>query len=101
LHAQQQRGQLKTAFDIVRKDALFDSIVDSPDATLVAERGVKATFHFVYPQESALQAIFNSLADGKTKLPEFAVLPVTEAREAHLVSETRRTRGKTVLKIEF
>jgi hypothetical protein len=101
LHAQQQRGELKTAFDIVRKDAQIVSIVDSPDQALAAARGVKATFHFVYPQGAALQAIFNSLAAEKTKLPEFAVLPVTEAREAHLVSETLRSRGKTVLKIEF
>lgn len=92
---------LKTAFDIVKKDAQIVSIVDSPDATLAAARGVKATFHFVYPQGAQLQTIFNSITEGWTQLPAFSVQPVTEARKAHLASETHRTRGKTVLKIEF
>ena len=92
---------LKTAFNLVRKDAQIVSIVDTPDASVAKSLGIKATFHFVYPDGSSLQNIFTSLADGRTKLPEFRVLPVTEARKAHLASETHRTRGKTVLKIEF
>ena len=92
---------LETAFDVVRKDAQIVSIVDTPDAAMAAARGVKATFHFVYPQGSSLQNIFASLADGRTKLPEFTVLPVSDARNAQIASETHRTRGKTVLKVEF
>lgn len=92
---------LKSAFEIVKKGAQIVSIVDSPNADLAAAKEVRATFHFVYPQGSALQAIMDGLKSGQTKLPQFTVLPVTEARKAHAASESHRTRGKTVLKIEF
>jgi len=92
---------LQGAFDVVKKGAQIVSIVDSPDAAKAAERAVKATFHFVYPTGRLLQTIFNSLEAGQTKLPEFRVMPVTDAQIAHNASETHRTRGKTVLKIEF
>jgi NADPH2:quinone reductase len=92
---------LKAAYDIARAGGQIVSIVDSPDAALAKARGVNATFHFVYPSGGQLLHIFTGLADGKTRIPEYRVLPVTEARAAHLGSETHRTRGKTILKIEF
>lgn len=92
---------LNVAFDVVKKGAQIVSIVDSPDASKAADHAVEASFHFVYPKGSLLQTIFNALASGQTKLPEFRVMPVTDAQLAHKASETHRTRGKTVLKIEF
>ena len=91
----------QTAFTAIKTGGQFVSIVDSPNAEQAEAAGIKANFHFVYPEGNQLQGIFDRIRDGVTKVPAFTVLPVTDAVKAHQASETHRTRGKIVLKITF
>jgi NADPH:quinone reductase-like Zn-dependent oxidoreductase len=92
---------LTAALKLVKRGGQVVSIVDSPDQALAEAKGIKAVFHFVHPDGTALQNIFANISTGKTKVPSYSVLPVTQARNAHISSESHRTRGKIVLKISF
>ena len=90
---------LKHAYNLVKAEGKLVSIVDQPDPH--ATQSYKANFHFVYPNGEQLKKIFESIDSHKIQLPNFKVMPISAAREAHTESESHRTRGKIVLSVAF
>jgi len=65
--------------------------------TLAADRGARVQGMLVHPDSAALKQIA-ALADAGVVKPMLdTVLPLAEARRAHELGETNRTRGKIVL----
>ena len=89
------------ALKLVKRGGQVVSIVDSVEPALAESQGIKATFHFVYPDGKTLQNIVDGITSGKTKIPAYKVLLVTDARNAHVASEAHHTKGKTILRIKF
>lgn len=92
---------LAQAWPLLKNGGQLVSIVETPSEDLAKRHGVKAVFHFVSPDGAALQAIVDGIASGATKLPAYQVRSVKDAVDAQVQSETHRTRGKVVLKIDF
>jgi NADPH:quinone reductase-like Zn-dependent oxidoreductase len=54
---------------------------------------------FVQPSATQLTELANLVDSGKLKPVVETVLPLSEARRAHELSQTGRTRGKIVLRV--
>jgi len=73
-----------------------------PDAETVAaarERGIHTGFTLVEPDRAGMLAIAELVEAGKLRVEIADVLPLSEARRAHELGETRRTTGKLVLRV--
>lgn len=90
---------LKKSFDVVKRGGTLVSIVETPDLALAENSGIRSGFIFVEPNDQQLQKIGELIASKKIKLPEITIMPLEQAAEAHLKSQTQRTLGKIVLKI--
>jgi NADPH:quinone reductase-like Zn-dependent oxidoreductase len=75
------------------------SIVDAPDEPLSKSLGIKSGFVFVSPSAVQLGKIATLIDQMKVVVPEYQVLPLAEVTRAHELSESRRVRGKILLKI--
>ena len=72
----------------------------SPDLTEAAERaGVRSTPFLVEPDYAALTEIAALVEAGRIRVEIETVLPLAEARKAHELGETGRTKGKIVLSV--
>jgi NADPH:quinone reductase-like Zn-dependent oxidoreductase len=90
---------LTRAFDIVRKGGVVISMSDIPDQALADARGVRAHF-FPTPTPAARIAEACEMIDGgKIKVIVGREFPLAEAAAAHLLSESGRSRGKTILRM--
>ncbi|MCX6119388.1 MAG: NADP-dependent oxidoreductase [Proteobacteria bacterium] len=92
---------LEEAFQVMKKSAHLISIVDNPNQDLAKSKDINAQFHFVYPNGEQLKSIFESIDKGKIKMPAFEVLSVKDAIKAQQMSESHRTKGKIILRIDF
>ena len=91
---------LKRSAAIVKKGGRLISIVDDPNQLDVA--GIDSEFVFVAPNHSQLSELSQMFEQGrlKTYLSEVLPLGLQEARRAHELSESGRTRGKMVLVVQ-
>lgn len=91
---------LEKSADIVRKGGRLVSIVDDPANLDVAD--LHREFVFVAPNHSQLSVLSGMFEQGRLKTHLSEVLPfgLQEARRAHELSESGRTRGKMVLVVE-
>jgi NADPH:quinone reductase-like Zn-dependent oxidoreductase len=92
---------LEVAYDYLAASGAIVSIVDTPNPNRLKSSSQFATFHFVHPSGEQLSNIFRQMADGHLILPAIEELPITNAQEAHLRSESHRIRGKLTLKVKF
>ena len=91
---------LEKSADMVKKGGRLISIVDDPAELDVND--VVSEFVFVAPNHSQLSVLSGMLEQGRLKTHLSEVLPfgLQEARRAHELSESGRTRGKMVLVLE-
>ncbi len=84
----------------VKKGGRLISIVDDPTSLDVSD--IHSEFVFVAPNHSQLVELSQLYARGRLKTHLSQVLPLglDEARKAHQLSESARTRGKVVLVID-
>lgn len=73
--------------------------VQFPSAETAREFGVHAARVYCKPNTEQLAAIGKLVEEGKLKAHVSTVLPLTEVKKAHQLSESGRTRGKIVLQI--
>ncbi|MBL7670445.1 MAG: NADP-dependent oxidoreductase [Bdellovibrionaceae bacterium] len=90
---------LKASYEWVRKGGVLVSIVESPDEELSKSLGIRSGFVFVSPNASQLTMIAGLIDEEKVVIPEFQTFPLSDVMNAHKLSESRRTRGKILLKI--
>lgn len=88
----------KEAFSLVKKGGRVVSVVEHGIKEL-APSGVEAGFIFVQPNRDELHEIGALLDHKKLKVPEVAEFPLSDAASVQDKLETRRVKGKIVLKI--
>jgi NADPH:quinone reductase-like Zn-dependent oxidoreductase len=92
----------KRSFQVLRRGGKLISAVSQPDQELASSHGVDATFFLVNVTTRHLTEIGELLDSGASRTRVGTVLPLAEAREAHLMLEGIRSRpkGKIVLTLE-
>jgi NADPH:quinone reductase-like Zn-dependent oxidoreductase len=88
------------SWSILKPGGILISIVERPSPELSAAHGVRSDVNQLQGPMGAPLAELARLVDaGRLKPIISTVLPLHEARQAHVLSESRHTRGKIVLKV--
>ncbi len=89
------------SFQVLRRGGKLISAVSRPDQDLAKRHGVEATFFLVNVTSQYLKEIARLVDGGKLRTNVGAVLPLADAREAHLMLERVRPqpKGKIVLAV--
>jgi NADPH:quinone reductase-like Zn-dependent oxidoreductase len=87
------------SFSVLRKDGFLVSIVEPPSQALTAQHGVRSAMLPAQPNATQLSEITQLIDAGKVKPFVETVLPLSQARQAHEMSQSGRTRGKIVLQV--
>jgi NADPH:quinone reductase-like Zn-dependent oxidoreductase len=90
------------SFQVLRLDGKLISTVSQPDQDRAKHHGVNAAFFLVEVSTERLRRIAELIDRGELKTRVGAVLPLADAREAHMMLEGRRPlpRGKIILNVE-
>ena len=89
----------KRSFQVLRRGGKLISAVSPPDQDLAHSLGIEAAFFLVQVTSQRLADIAGLIDSGKLKTHLGAVLPLTDARKAHLMLEhlLPQPKGKIVL----
>lgn len=87
------------SFSVLRQDGFLVSIVAPPSEETAAQYRVRSAMVGVQPNAAQLSEISALIDSGKVKPYVETVLPLSEARQAHEMSQSGRTRGKIVLRV--
>lgn len=91
-------GETQTrSFAVLKKGGRLVSIVEPPSQELAQEHGVTAGFVAVQPNGNQVERMSQLFAQGKLKPHVAKVLPLSEARQAHEMSQEGHVRGKIIL----
>jgi NADPH:quinone reductase-like Zn-dependent oxidoreductase len=92
----------RRSFVVLRRGGKLISAVSPPDQDLAKSHGVDATFFLVSVASRHLTEIAHLIDSGRLRTRVGTVLPLADAREAHLILEGRRppAKGKIVLTAE-
>ena len=89
----------KRSWKVLKKGGILVSIVGPPSAEEAAAHGVRQASVFVQPSAAQLTELAKLVESGKLRPIVETVLPLSEARHAHELSQTGHTRGKIVLRV--
>ncbi len=89
------------SWQTLKKGGMLVSTVSPPSAEEAARRGARQGMISVQPNATQLAEIAGLIDAGRVKVSVEAVLPLSEARRAHEMSQTGHTRGKIVLRVVF
>jgi NADPH:quinone reductase-like Zn-dependent oxidoreductase len=89
----------QTLLPAVREGGILVSIAGSPPEEAARERGVRTELFRTTPNPDQLARIADLVASGDVHVEFAEVLPLTEIRRAHELSESGHTRGKIVLTV--
>ena len=87
------------SFGVLHKDGFLVSIVEPPSEELATQHGVRMAMLAVQPNADQLREVTELIDSGTLKPFVETVLPLSEARRAHELSQSGRTRGKIVLQV--
>jgi NADPH:quinone reductase-like Zn-dependent oxidoreductase len=90
---------LERAFQTLKRGGFLVTSAGTPSETKAKELGVEAAFVFCKSNAQQLAEINSLIAEGKLKIHVETVLPLTEVKKAHQLSQSGRTRGKIVLQV--
>jgi NADPH:quinone reductase-like Zn-dependent oxidoreductase len=88
---------LDRSFETIRRGGCLVTIVTPPSTVRAENFGIRASMIGVQPSGQQLREINQLIAAGKLKTHIATVLPLSEVRKAHQLSEGGRTRGKIIL----
>jgi NADPH:quinone reductase-like Zn-dependent oxidoreductase len=90
------------SFQVLRPGGKLISAVSHPDQHRAKHHGVTATFFLVEVTTERLRTIAELIERGELKTRVGAVLPLTDARDAHMMLEGRLLppKGKIILNVE-
>jgi NADPH:quinone reductase-like Zn-dependent oxidoreductase len=94
---------LRRSFTVVRPGGTIVSLLEPPPQDLAQQRGIRAIQNSVtqpFPSAKLLETIAELLASRQLRTLVGAALPLAEARQAHLLSETGHGRGRIVLDVD-
>jgi NADPH:quinone reductase-like Zn-dependent oxidoreductase len=84
---------------VVREGGTLVAIAAAPPEEKAAERGIKATVFSSSANPKQLAGIADLVASGEVRIELAEVMPLSEIRRAHELSESGHTRGKIVLTV--
>ena len=87
------------SWPVLKKGGILVSLVQPPPEETAMVHGVRSAFVVNTPRADWLTRIGKLIDDGKLKVLIDRVLPLTEARRAHDLSESGHARGKIVLRV--
>jgi NADPH:quinone reductase-like Zn-dependent oxidoreductase len=96
-------GEIQTrSFQVLRRGGRLISAVSLPDQALAESYGVSAAFFLVEVTTERLSRIAALIDRGELRTHLGLVLPIADARNAHMVLEGRRPKpkGKIVLRVQ-
>lgn len=93
------RETQERSWQVLKKGGILVSIAAPTSAEKAAAHGVRQAFVFMQPNASQLAEIATLVDSGKVKSVVGTVLPLSEARRAHELSETGHAHGKIVLRV--
>ncbi|NNL99481.1 MAG: NADP-dependent oxidoreductase [Gammaproteobacteria bacterium] len=73
---------------------------EPPPMPEIKEKNIKTAFIHHRPDGQSLRELMPLFEQGILKIPDIEVMPLEEAQAAHVKSESGRTRGKIVLKVQ-
>jgi NADPH:quinone reductase-like Zn-dependent oxidoreductase len=87
------------SFQTLRRGGRLISTVSKPDQDLAKQHGVSAAFFLVDVTSERLRVIATLIDRGELKTRVGTILPLTDAKEAHMILDGRRARqpGKIIL----
>lgn len=88
------------SWKVLKKGGLLASIVQPPDAEKAREFGVRGEFVRSQPNAEELAEIAALIDAGSLKVVLDRILPLSEARRAHKLSQGGHSRGKIVLRVK-
>jgi NADPH:quinone reductase-like Zn-dependent oxidoreductase len=87
------------SWQVLKKGGILVSILGPPSAKEATAHGVRQASVFVQPSAAQLTELAKLVDSGKLKPIVETVLPLSEARRAHELSQAGHVRGKMVLKV--
>ena len=87
------------SWQVLKPGGILVSIVSPPTEETAAAHGVRSAFVFVQPNGQQLAAIARLIDEGRMKPIIHSVLPLSEARQAQVISQGGHARGKIVLHV--
>ena len=89
----------KRSWKVLKKGGILVSIVGPASGEEAAAHGVRQASVFVQPSATQLTELAKLVESGKLRPVVETVLPLSEARHAHELSQAGHTRGKIVLRV--
>lgn len=89
----------RRSWNVLRPGGVLVSIVSPPSAEEAAQHGARAAYVFIQPSATQLGEMARLVDAGAMKPIVSEVLPLSEARHAHELSQTGHARGKIVLRV--
>jgi NADPH:quinone reductase-like Zn-dependent oxidoreductase len=87
------------SFGVLKPGGWLVSVVSPPSPEEAEKYGVKSAMVMVQPNAAELREMTELVEAGKLKPFVETVLPLSEARQGHELSQQGRTRGKIVLQV--
>jgi NADPH:quinone reductase-like Zn-dependent oxidoreductase len=87
------------SWQVLKKGGALLSVVQPPSEEKAKELGVRAAFVASHPNGEQLAEIAKIVDSGKLAPVIDRILPLSEARRAHELSQSGHTRGKIVLRV--
>ena len=88
------------SWQVLKKGGLLLSVVEPPSADKAKALGIQAAFVASHPNGAELAKIAELIDAGDLKPIVNRILPLSEARRAHELSQTGHTHGKIVLRVK-
>src|SRR6478752_8294075 len=88
------------SWSVLKKGGVLLSLVQPPSVEKAKALGVRAAFVAGHPSGAQLAEIAKLIDSGELKLTIDRILPLSEVRRAHQLSQTGHTRGKIVLRVK-
>ena len=88
------------SWSVLKKGGNLVSLVQSPSKEKAKELGVRAAFVAGHPSGAQLAEIAKMIDSGKLAPIIDRILPLSEARRAHELSQSGHVRGKIVLRVK-
>jgi NADPH:quinone reductase-like Zn-dependent oxidoreductase len=89
----------ETLVPTLREGGVLVTIANAPPEQLAAERGARAELLVMSPSSEQLARIAGLVAEGAVRVEIAQTFPLSEASQAHELSEAGHTRGKIVLEV--
>ncbi|MBK8534879.1 MAG: NADP-dependent oxidoreductase [Candidatus Competibacteraceae bacterium] len=87
------------SWPVLKPGGILVSVINPPPEETAAKHGVRSAFVFVQPSGQQLTAIARLIDAGRMKPIIHTVLPLSDARQAQVISQGGHARGKIVLHV--